>query len=400
MGRSTDPRMAAQARAEIAARLETRRAEVEEMILARLYAVADPTAEHDVEYVRGLRIAMRAAVGFGLAAIRYGDERSGSVPAEMLTQARHAASNRVGLQTVLRRYFAGYTALCDHLMQEARNCSPRVDPSTLHAMQKELAALFDRVVTSISAEYESETARTLRPRPERLALKVKRLLAGELVDTAELDHDFEAWQWGLICIGAEATADFLGAAASTLGWRLLEVRGAERTTWAWFSAGRRFDDEDLARLTALHWPPQVSLALGEPARGLRGWRLTHRQAEAALAVALINPRPITRYADVSVLSSLARDDDLVGFLAHTYLVPLDLDGERGEVLRTTLRVFFSTGRNVTSAAARLGIARQTVTSRLRAVERYIDRPLALCATELELAIRLDELGLTPRGGAS
>jgi hypothetical protein len=398
MGNSADRRLPAEARSEIAGRLRSRRSEIEEAILARLYAVADPTTGGDVEYLRGLRAALSAAVGFGLVAIEQGDERSGSVPAEMLSQARHAARNRVGLETVLRRYFAGYTAMCDHLMQEARGGRLDVEAPALHTMQKELAALFDRIITTISEEYERESSRAHRSRQERRADKVRRLLAGELVDTAEFGQDFEAWHLGLICQGAEAVPDFLARTASGFGWRLLEVTGSERATWGWFSSRNRFDADDLENLRNRGLPPGISVGIGEPARGLRGWRLTHRQADAAMVVASAELARVCRYTDVSVLATLARDDDLIRFLAHSYLTPLDREPERGAVLRSTLGAYFEGGRQVSSAAAALGVARQTVTSRLHAIEEVVGRPLDVCATELELAVRMDMLGLIPSFG--
>lgn len=90
-------------RAEIAARLNARRHEIAETILARLHAVSDLSEEQDVEYLEGLRAAVAAAIGYALAGVQHGEERSGQIPAAVLSQARNAARNRVGLDIVLRR---------------------------------------------------------------------------------------------------------------------------------------------------------------------------------------------------------------------------------------------------------------------------------------------------------
>ena len=49
-------------------------------------------------------------------------------------------------------------------------------------------------------------------------------------------------------------------------------------------------------------PAGVSSAIGEPGKGLDGWRLTHRQAQAAMRIALRRPQRLTRYADVALLA--------------------------------------------------------------------------------------------------
>jgi hypothetical protein len=394
MDRAIDARIPARTRAEICARLQARRPEIEEVIGIRLLAISDPGDRQDPEYLRVLRAAMAAAIDHGLEVTERGAERSGPVPAAILVQARHAARNRVGLDTVLRRYFAGYTAMADYLMQETRDLGHAVQ-DTLHNVQRELATLFDQIVAAVSIEYEREAARTQHPPEERLAHKVRRLLAGELIDATDVGHEFDAWHIGLVSIGSELPAAFLQDAATALDVRLLQVKGGELGTWAWLSARRRLGAESLDALSRLSRSSGVSLALGEPGYGLRGWRLTHRQAVAALVIAIDSPRPLTRYAEVAVVAALARDDDLLRFLAQIYLQPLDVERERGEVLRSTLDAYFSTGRNVSSAAAALGIARQTVTSRLRAIEDSLGLPLDACATELELAVRLDKLGLIP-----
>jgi hypothetical protein len=47
-------------------RLHTRRADIEQTILARMYAIADPGEVGDPLYVDGLKSAISAAVNLGL----------------------------------------------------------------------------------------------------------------------------------------------------------------------------------------------------------------------------------------------------------------------------------------------------------------------------------------------
>lgn len=372
----------------MAERLEERRPEIEEAVIARVHAVSDPAADGDAEYLQGLRTAVVAAVGYGLQSIECGEERSGPVPLAMLAQARQAARNRVSLDTVLRRYFAGYTAMGDFLMQEGRQERVAIPGAMLYRLQKELAALFDRLVVAVSAEYRQETEQAMRPLGLRSNERMKRILAGELVDTAELDYDFEAWHLGIIASGPGAES-LLRELASAHDRRLLLGGAGEATLWAWLGGRQRLDPKEI---TWLPMPQAVSLSIGEPGHGLRGWRLSHRQAETALSVALRRPKPLTFYADVALLASVLRDDDLVAFITDSYLSPLSAERDGGATLCRTLRAYFVAGHNVASAAAALGVSRQTVTSRLRVVEERIGRPLGTCRTEMEAALQLADIG--------
>lgn len=376
-------------RADLAARLRSRRAEIEEAILCRARAISDRGSE-DAEYVEGLRAAVAAAIDFGLSAVELGEERCGQVPPALLTQARHAARKRVELETVLRRYMAGYTALADFLIDEVRGEAVEMD-GTLYRAQRELAALFDRIVTVVSAEYRTEAEQAMRPHGERVAGRVKRLLAGELIDTGSLGYDLTGWHLAAIATGGGAER-VLRDLAAALDRRLLLVRDGEQAVWAWLGSRRRLEPDELAGLPSTAADRTVSLGFGEPAQDLGGWRLTHRQAATAFTEALRRPPAQVRYADVALIAGIQRDPDLVAFLTDSYLTPLAGGRDDGGSFRSTLSAYFSAGRNVASAAAALGVTRQTVHNRLNAVEERLGRPIGTCAAEIEAALKLTEFG--------
>ena len=60
--------------------------------------------------------------------------------------------------------------------------------------------------------------------------------------------------------------------------------------------------------------------------------------------------------------------------------------------RKTLRAYFAAGRNAATAAAALGVDRHTVERRLNSIETRLGRQLHTCHAELEVALRLEELG--------
>lgn len=368
-------------------RLWERCEEIEHAVLTRVQAVAFPEAV-DPEYREGLRAAVSAAVAYALAAIDLGAERSPPPPPILLAQARLAARNGIGLDTVLRRYFAGHALVGDYLVEEAERSG--LGGEELKQLLRGQATLFDRVLAAVSEDYARETSNRRGTSEERRAERVVRLLAGEMVDTSELGYDFEGFHLGAIASGMGA-ADALVGLAGSLDRRLLFVRRGESTVWGWLGSRHRDESLDGDRLFASGWPPDVTLAIGGPGEGLTGWRLAHHQAQAALPIALRGSEPFVRYSDVALLAGVLQDDLLIMSLRQLYLGPLERDRDGGEVARETLRAYFAAGRNVSSAAAALGVNRHTVASRLRAIEERIDRRLDACAPELEVSLRLHDL---------
>jgi GGDEF-like domain/PucR C-terminal helix-turn-helix domain len=379
-----------EARAALQARLQARREEIEQAVLARVFAVADPDEAPDPRYAEGLTAAVSAALDHGLAAVRLGEPRSPAPPPALVAQARLSARNGVALETVLRRYFAGYALLADFIVEEAEEGDPALSGPELQRLLRSQSTLLERIVAEVSEEHAREAAAHPRTGESRRAERVERLLAGELVDVAELPYDFDAHHVGLIASEARA-ADALRDLARDFDRRLLAVR-REGRVWAWLGGREEIDVEELRNRAATVMPPRASVAIGEPARGLAGWRLTHQQARAALPIALRGSEPTVRYADVALLAAVLQDDLLATSLRELYLAPLRLERDGGEVLRETMRAYFAAQGNTSSAATALGVRRQTVTSRLRVIEETLGRDLSACAAEMEAALWLENMG--------
>jgi PucR-like helix-turn-helix protein/diguanylate cyclase with GGDEF domain len=374
---------------DLADRLRERSDEIEQATLARVHAVSDPAEVDDPEYTLGLREAVGAAIEYTIAAVEAVGRELAPVPGPLLAQARAAARNGVPLDTVLRRYSAGYTLLGDFIIGEAEAGSLMAG-AKLQDVLRIVAAIFDRLVAAVSDEYTREANRHPATPTERRDERVRKLLAGEPIDTTELGYEFDAHHVGVIAVGQGARGAIQDLAA-TLDRRLLSIHPDEITVWAWFGCRYRFDPTELERPVSESLPSQVSLAIGEPGHGLAGWRLTHQQARAALPIALRRSRALVHYADVALLASILQDDLLATSLRQLYLLPLERERDGGGIARKTLRAYFAAERNASSAAAALGVNRNTVASRLRAIEMLVDRPLVSCASELEAALWLDEL---------
>lgn len=135
--------------------------EIDEAIFARVSdRWFERTGSEDPEYVAGLRAAGVAALDYVLVGIERSGESLDPVPAAVLAQARRAARTGVGLDTVLRRYLAGYALFEDFVVQEAeRGEKDRIPPdqgSALRDVLQIISTLVDRLIAAVSSAYNKE----------------------------------------------------------------------------------------------------------------------------------------------------------------------------------------------------------------------------------------------------
>jgi PucR-like helix-turn-helix protein/diguanylate cyclase with GGDEF domain len=380
----------------MAARLRKSRGEIEDAIMARIQAIDDPRESGDAIYVEGLRKAVPAAVEYALEALEE-DQGVPPVPVELLAQARLAARNGVSLDTVLRRYLAGYTLLGDFVLQEAAHYA--AGSEELAAVLRAHGATLDALLLAVSEEYATEPVPE-RPRSDRRRTEqVQRLLAGEPATAVDLGYNLHGHHLALIGLGPQC-AEAIRELVSPLARPLLLVKPTAGEAWAWLGGGE-FDHTVFDSELAVVPSHSVRVAVGEPAQGVTGWRLTHQQARSALPLALRGARATVRYGDVSLIAAVVRDETFLSSLVELYLRRLREDRSIGAVWRETLCAYFSAERNVSSAAAGLGLSRQTVINRLQAIEERVERPVNACAAELEAVLKLEEFGyLSDRADSS
>lgn len=219
---------------------------------------------------------------------------------------------------------------------------------------------------------------------------IQRLLAGERVDAGQLNYNLECFHLGVAVAGPGPTVVLEGL-RSKLNSRLLLIQVDEETAWAWLGGSQQLARADLTTMLDLEWPPDTAVACGEPAEGLSGWRLTHRQATAALPAAQQGPTAVVHYPKVALLATALHDDLLSSSLRQAYLEPLEQDRDGGLTAKHTLRAYFKACRNISSAAAELRVDRSTVSNRLRVIEDRLGHYPDTISAELEVALRLDEL---------
>jgi hypothetical protein len=374
-------------------RLRAGQPEIVAAIVAHVASVYGSVGSEDAEYQAGLRAAVAAVVDYFLTGVEQGEAWSGPIPSAATTQARRAARNGVNLDTLVLRYIAGHRLLGEIVMDEADRSGFSGGPA-LRQLRRTQELLLERLMVVIANEYRQEAERVGRSAEQCRRELVQKLLAGERVNAAELGYDFDAWHLGMVATGARAGM-VIRDLADSLGCQLLPIQRSDESLSAWLGKQRKFAVTDVERLLSAKLPASVSLVVGEPARGIEGWRLTHWQAEEALWVALRAPRVLTRYADVPLLAAALRDDALARSLKEIYLSPLGGDG--GLVLRQTLRAYFENEHSTKAASAKLNVDRGTVRRRVLAVERRLGRLLYTCQAELAVALRLEELDESPCG---
>ena len=189
------------ARAVVAERLRERRGEIEEAVLARSAALLEPAHVLGPEFLDGQRVAVAAAVDYGLEAIELGEERTPPVPEVFHSHARLTARSGVSVDTMLRRYFAGYTTLGDFLVREAEVCG--MQGVALQSVMRGTAAVFDRLISTMIDEYTREADGHHGSTEERTAARVRRLLEGELLDTADFGYELDDNHLGVVAAGPE-----------------------------------------------------------------------------------------------------------------------------------------------------------------------------------------------------
>jgi hypothetical protein len=378
-------------RAELVARLRARSTEIEDAIYDRVRKLSERSEIEDPEYRAGLRATVAESVDYALLGIENGEDWTGSIPSAAAAQARRAARSGVRLDTVLRRYAAGDRLVGEFIMDEAAQFPNEMMREVLRSQGPHV----DRLMASVAGEYMKELELMRRSPTQRVAERVKRLLAGDApLDAAGLDYEFDAWHLGLIVTGARPAVAARTLSAGLNRQPLVVPRG-DQTAWAWLGGRQRLAVIEVERYLAAGVLGDVSLAVGEPRYGLDGWRLTHHEAKAAQQVMLHRAQPLTQASDVILLAAVLRDDLLAKSLRETYLAPLDEHGDSGAVLRQTLRAYFDAGFNAATAAAALQVDRHTVQRRLRKVEEALGRLLQSCHAEIEVALVLEELDTPP-----
>lgn len=375
-------------RRKLATRLREMGPVIEGDIVERLGLLEKESAAGNGWRPNGVRKVVGPTLEYVCRAIEGNGDRQ--PPPEVIANARKLAEKGFPASTLLRRYDASKSVFKEHLRQAFSSLKTRSQDGFVDA-DRAIDCAFERLLEVVEEEHAQEEHWLKSPRNARELRVIEQLLSGKLLcPPDDLGYDFSATHIGVVGSGP-GVEDEIKRLAEMLGGQLLIVQASPDRFWAWIglklaSSAARVDDVLNAK-----WDPAVCIARGEPATKLEGWRHTHEEAEAAFPVALHRPGSVVRYAEVSVLASIASDPVLQRSVRTQFLDPLTRERDGGRRLLKTLRTYFAHDRNGLSTSKALGVSRQTITNNLRQVEECLGHSIAAFGIGLEAAVLFAEL---------
>ncbi|MFC1401157.1 MULTISPECIES: CdaR family transcriptional regulator [Streptacidiphilus] len=332
---------------------------------------------------------------------------------EALLGDRDFVRRGVPLDKVLRGIHLGHAAMARAFMAACEATVAEADRSAqMKRVSETLFEFIDGFSSGMAEEYLAERDRWVTSSAAAREETVRSILEQSPVDigtaSRTLDYDLRREHLALTAWCHPAT----GAEASELQRAAVEFLRARRciTTlvvpigrtglWAWGArtaqgnaaanpAASPAEDPvaDVAADPEGH--PSVQMACGSPASGLDGFRRSHEEAVLAERTARLSSRPrsgVTHYRDVELASLLTGDLDRARRFVQRELGPLADDTPHAEELRETLRHYLQAERSLLKAAARMHVARNTVTYRVKRAEQLLGHGVADRHLEVQAAL--------------
>ncbi len=321
-------------------------------------------------------------------ALQSGRERPAQLPPGAVEEALIAARQRMPWALIDRTYRIGHAVMWEQLLVEVESwqldSSDRLD--LLRVISHFLFQYIDHVAEGLADVHQAERDRQIRGRERRRIAWVREILADVAGSSSGGDYDLARQHLAAVAWGADAER-----AIVDLGQRLratvLAVPGQSGAAWGWLGAHAITPSwAKLARELTL--PADTFLALGAPAAGAAGFRLSHREALEAARVLRHTGVPLGIYDDVGLVALVLRDERAARDFIARELGPLLDGGKRTQILLDTLGAYVSNGWSAASTGAWLGVHERTIGYRVATIEQRLGRPLAPRREELGVALRL------------
>lgn len=324
--------------------------------------------------------------------------------------ARRLARRGTSSTALIRAYRLGQEHILDHAFSWIAAEEP--DPAVAYAAARRFAGITFRYIDSVSERvvhvYEAERESYLANRDTVRAAMIKSLLAGERVKPGAADsalgYTLGQRHLGVVIWGADLRtstqelrhcAALLAEVAAAAGGRGQPLLGRNdgSGSWGWVPLGHGQEPPDLTEVEKAIVASGTGLrvALGTPAHGAQGFRLTHIEALRARSVALAagdRARSMTSFTvpGVRAAALLAADPEAARRLVRDALGGLAADTEAAARLRSTLLAFVAEKGSYVATAERIHLHKNTVKYRVdRALEER-GRPLGADRLDLELAL--------------
>ncbi len=325
-------------------------------------------------------------------------------PAAALEYARRRAQRGTPLTALLRAYRLGHACFSDWVLKELaqQTDDAQMITAVTLSMSKIVAGYVDQTSEEIVAAYTRERENWLRNRSAARAARIRDLLSGERINVsateATLGYRLRQYHVGVVCWADDAVA--AADNITRLEHAISHVAGKAAcsdpvflprdvsSAWAWLPLGIR-DTFDAAEASVVGVDGDIHIAFGDAAKGTTGFRLTHRQAIAAQAVALAadSPPRAVAFSEVAPVAMMLGSADLLRAWVLSTLAGLAADDEHHARLRDTLLAFLQSGGSYKTTAERLMLHKNTVQYRIRKAEESLGRPMGENRHDVELALR-------------
>lgn len=328
-----------------------------------------------------------------------------------LAYARDGAHHAIPLATLMRSYRLAHAATARHfnaiLETHARDAEELHRASELAS--EWMFAYVDAALCLVEEVYSAERDRWLRSATASQAETIGIILAKAPIDvevaSRRLRHDVRR-----VHVGAIAWLDSHEEGRNTQALLESAIRdvaaaiGDQKplvhplgilSAAAWIGShsdvpSKVLDELRFRTATA----PGVRIAVGEPARGIAGFRASHLEALEAQRVARSAGRPpgsVTRYHNVSLRALATVDAEQAGAFVRRELGDLGATDEATRRLAATLRTYLEENGSRGRAAKRLHVHENTVAYRIRQAEELLGRPVDTRTLELRAALALVDL---------
>jgi DNA-binding PucR family transcriptional regulator len=337
-------------------------------------------------------------------------------PPELMFQIGVMVRDDIPLGALLRICHLGHGAFADAWDERIARAqlTAELQARTMRLAHQLTFTWFAGLVDRLTAAYLAEQERVASTPETQRREAVHAALSGKAVDLDALSrtaaYEFRRHHTGLILWRGTASSDGVPAAldaqsalaavarsvADTLGAAPpLVVASASAVAWGWIATREAPDPTTLRGAIEGARPVGISVAFGDPAAGLPGFRDTHGDALAASRVAMLPggyaaaPAGATvAFEDVELAALLSDDLHRARRFVARQLRCLATDDDEHARLRATLRVYLEEQSSRTATARRLGIHPNTASNRARVCEMLIGRPLTDHPVELEVALAL------------
>jgi DNA-binding PucR family transcriptional regulator len=329
-------------------------------------------------------------------------------PSTAMEYARRRAQRGTSLTALLRAYRLGHTCFSDWMLRElAQHAAAQMITAATLSMSRIVAGYVDQTSEEIVAAYASEREHWLRNRSTARAARIRDLLSGERISVsateATLGYRLRQYHVGLVCWADDTAAavdnitrleravGHVAGKADCSGEPVFLPRDVS-SAWAWLPLGIR-DLFDAAQASTAEVDGDMHFAFGGVAKGTPGFRLTHRQALAAQAVALAGSPPprAVAFREVAPVAMMLGSPDLLRAWVLVTLGGLAGDDEHHARLRETLLVFLQTGGSYKTTAEQLMLHKNTVQYRIRKAEESLGQPVSQNRDDIGLALRASHL---------